>query len=33
MPKQTLRPGLSHSETIRITDRLIMPEMADFFAS
>jgi fluoroacetyl-CoA thioesterase len=33
MPKQTLRPGLSHSETIRITDRLIVPEMADFFAN
>lgn len=33
MPKPTLRPGLSHSETILITDRLIVPEMADFFAN
>ena len=31
MPKPTLHPGLKHSETITITDRLIVPEMADFF--
>jgi fluoroacetyl-CoA thioesterase len=31
MPKPTLRPGLRHSETILITDRLIVPEMADCF--
>lgn len=31
MPKETLRPGLAHSETITVTDRLIVPEMADFF--
>jgi fluoroacetyl-CoA thioesterase len=31
MPKPTLRPGLKHSETITVTDRLIVPEMADFF--
>ena len=31
MPKPTLRPGLRHSETILITDRLIVPEMADYF--
>ena len=33
MPKETLRPGLIHSETITVTDRLIVPEMADFFSS
>src|SRR5690349_18471716 len=33
MPKPTLRPGLSHSETILITDRLIVPEMADYFTN
>jgi fluoroacetyl-CoA thioesterase len=33
MPKPTLRPGLRHSETITITDRLIVPEMADFFSN
>jgi fluoroacetyl-CoA thioesterase len=33
MPKETLRPGLAHSETITITDRLIVPEMADFFSN
>jgi fluoroacetyl-CoA thioesterase len=33
MPKETLHPGLAHSETITITDRLIVPEMADFFAN
>jgi fluoroacetyl-CoA thioesterase len=33
MPKDTLRPGLTHSETIRVTDRLIVPEMADFFTN
>ena len=33
MPKPTLRPGLSHSETITITDRLIVPEMADYFSN
>jgi len=33
MPRDTLRPGLIHSETIRVTDRLIVPEMADFFAN
>jgi len=32
MPKDTLRPGLSHRETILVTDRLIVPEMADVFA-
>ena len=31
MPKPTLRPGLTHSETILVTDRLIVPEMADYF--
>ena len=33
MPKPTLRPGLKHSETILVTDRLIVPEMADRFSS
>jgi fluoroacetyl-CoA thioesterase len=33
MPKPTLRPGLSHTETILITDRLIVPEMADYFSN
>jgi fluoroacetyl-CoA thioesterase len=33
MPKDTLRPGLAHRETITITDRLIVPEMADVFSS
>ena len=33
MPKSTLRPGLRHSETILITDRLIVPEMADYFSN
>ena len=33
MPKDTLRPGLTHSETITVTDRLIVPEMADYFAN
>jgi fluoroacetyl-CoA thioesterase len=33
MPKPTLRPGLRHSETILVTDRLIVPEMADCFSS
>jgi fluoroacetyl-CoA thioesterase len=33
MPKETLRPGLTHTETIRVTDRLIVPEMADFFSN
>jgi fluoroacetyl-CoA thioesterase len=32
MPKPTLRPGLRHSETIHVTDRLIVPEMADRFS-
>lgn len=32
MPKETLRPGLRHSETIAVTDRLTVPEMADAFA-
>ena len=31
MPKDSLRPGLAHTETITVTDRLIVPEMADFF--
>ena len=31
MPKETLRIGLAHSETILVTDRLIVPEMADAF--
>src|SRR5262245_23081501 len=31
MPKPTLRPGLRHTETVLITDRLIVPEMADYF--
>jgi len=33
MPKPTLRLGLRHSETILVTDRLIVPEMADYFAN
>jgi fluoroacetyl-CoA thioesterase len=33
MPKPTLHPGLAHAETILITDRLIVPEMADFFSN
>ena len=33
MPKPTLHPGLAHAETILVTDRLIVPEMADYFAS
>jgi len=33
MPKESLRPGLVHSETIMVTDRLIVPEMADFFSN
>ena len=33
MPKETLYIGLAHSETITVTDRLIVPEMADFFAN
>jgi fluoroacetyl-CoA thioesterase len=33
MPKDSLRPGLTHSETIMITDRLIVPEMADYFTN
>ena len=33
MPKPTLRPGLRHSETVLITDRLIVPEMADYFSN
>ena len=33
MPKETLRPGLTHAETITVTDRLIVPEMADFFSN
>ena len=33
MPQPTLRPGLRHSETITVTDRLIVPEMADFFSN
>ena len=33
MPKPTLRPGLVHSETVLITDRLIVPEMADYFSN
>ena len=33
MPKPTLRPGLVHSESILVTDRLIVPEMADFFSN
>jgi len=32
MPRDTLRPGLKHSETITVTDRLIVPAMADAFA-
>ena len=31
MPKPTLRAGLRHTETVLITDRLIVPEMADYF--
>jgi fluoroacetyl-CoA thioesterase len=33
MPKPTLRPGLQRTETILVTDRLIVPEMADYFTS
>ena len=33
MPKPTLRPGLRHNETILVTDRLIVPEMADYFSN
>jgi fluoroacetyl-CoA thioesterase len=33
MPKPTLRPGLAHRETILVTDRLIVPEMADYFSN
>jgi fluoroacetyl-CoA thioesterase len=33
MPKPTLRPGLRHSETILVNDRLIVPEMADYFSN
>lgn len=33
MPKPTLCPGLKHSETITVTDRLVVPEMADFFSN
>jgi fluoroacetyl-CoA thioesterase len=33
MPKDSLRPGLAYSETIKVTDRLIVPEMADFFSN
>ena len=33
MPKPTLRTGLIHSETIAVTDRLIVPEMADYFSN
>lgn len=33
MPKPTLRPGLAHAETILVTDRLIVPEMADYFSN
>jgi len=33
MPKDTLRPGLARTETITVTDRLIVPEMADFFSN
>ena len=33
MPKESLRPGLAHAETILVTDRLIVPEMADFFSN
>ena len=33
MPKEFLRPGLAHAETILVTDRLIVPEMADFFSN
>jgi fluoroacetyl-CoA thioesterase len=33
MPKPTLRPGLIHRETILVTDRLIVPEMADYFSN
>ena len=33
MPKPTLRPGLTHSESILVTDRLIVPEMADYFTN
>lgn len=33
MPKPTLRPGLAHAETILVTDRLIVPEMANYFSN
>jgi fluoroacetyl-CoA thioesterase len=33
MPKDSLRPGLAYSETIKVTDRLIVPEMADYFTN
>ncbi|MEZ5830652.1 MAG: thioesterase family protein [Dongiaceae bacterium] len=33
MPKESLRPGLIHTETITVTDRLIVPEMADYFSN
>jgi fluoroacetyl-CoA thioesterase len=33
MPKPSLRPGLAHTETILVTDRLIVPEMADYFSN
>ena len=33
MPKPTLLPGLAHTETILVTDRLIVPEMADYFSN
>jgi fluoroacetyl-CoA thioesterase len=33
MPKPTLRPGLQHTETVLVTDRLIVPEMADCFSN
>ena len=33
MPKPSLRPGLAHTETILITDRLIVPQMADYFSN
>ena len=31
MPKDTLRAGLTHRETMKVTDRLIVPDMADAF--
>jgi fluoroacetyl-CoA thioesterase len=33
MPKDSLRPGITHTETILVTDRLIVPEMADYFSN